>query len=73
MTQRTMPTGECFCGCGGATPVGSYFLQGHDRRAESRVIEMVYDSVVGFLVQHGYGPGGKNVHLDYEAWEAGQQ
>ena len=72
MAMRIMPTGECFCGCGATTSIGSYFLQGHDRRAESKVREMEYGPVVYFLAHHGYGPGGKNVQDTYEAWQAQQ-
>lgn len=28
------PNGHCWCDCGGQTKPGSYFLQGHDKRAE---------------------------------------
>ncbi len=72
MSQRIFPTGECFCGCGAETSIRSYFLQGHDRRAESKVREMEYGPVVNFLARHGYGPGEKNVQDAYEAWQAHQ-
>jgi hypothetical protein len=72
MLKRIIPTGDCFCGCGAQTSIGSYFLQGHDRRAESNVREMEYGPVVNFLAHHGYGPGGKNVQDSYEAWQAQQ-
>jgi hypothetical protein len=53
---RALPTGECWCGCGAETPVGSFFLTGHDKRAESEVILTEYGSVPDFLLAHGYGP-----------------
>ena len=53
---RPLPTGECWCGCGAETPVGSFFVQGHDKRAEARVILEKYGSVPDFLLAHGYGP-----------------
>lgn len=57
---RPLPTGECWCGCGLETPVGSFFAAGHDKKAESRVIVEQFDNVPGFLVAHGYAPGGPN-------------
>ncbi len=54
---RALPTGECWCGCGVETPVGSFFAVGHDKRAESEVILAEYGSVPDFLLAHGYGPG----------------
>jgi hypothetical protein len=58
--QRALPTGECWCGCRAETPVGSFFAPGHDKVAESRVIVEQYENVPGFLVAHGYAPGGKH-------------
>jgi hypothetical protein len=60
MSARILPTGKCWCGCGADVPRGSFFLSGHDRRAESAVIEIEYTDVIGFLANHGYVPGGKN-------------
>jgi hypothetical protein len=60
MSGRLMPTGKCWCGCGAETGIGSFFQPGHDRRAEAAVRLIEYGDVVDFLVQHGYGPGGKN-------------
>ena len=69
MTERLLPTGKCWCGCGADVPIGSFFLSGHDRRAESAVIAMKYGSVVEFLAKHGYAPpSGENVHVAYEAF-----
>jgi hypothetical protein len=50
------PTGSCFCGCGGATKPGRYFVQTHDRVAETAVIREKYGSIAAFVVDHGYGP-----------------
>ncbi len=55
---RPLPTGECWCGCGAVTPVGSFFAPGHDKAAESRVISEQYGSVADFIVAHGYQPAG---------------
>ena len=54
--RRPLPTGECWCGCGAETPARSFFVPGHDRRAESTVIQNEYGSVADFLVAHGYDP-----------------
>ena len=66
MKERLLPTGKCWCGCGEDVPRGSFFLSGHDRRAESAVITVEYGGVVEFLTQHGYGPSGKNPMLSLE-------
>ncbi len=60
MQDRLMPTGSCWCGCGGTTRLGAFFLPGHDRAAEAAVIQTEYGGVPQFLVGHGYGPSGKN-------------
>jgi hypothetical protein len=46
------PTGFCWCGCGEKTPDGSYFVPGHDKRAESEVIKRIYGSVAGMVETH---------------------
>ncbi len=59
------PTGKCFCDCGGATAPGSYFLQGHDKRAERALAALLgSSSIVDRLVTAGYGPGGKSLRKD---------
>ena len=68
LSKRQFPTGECWCGCGAETRNRSFFLQGHDKVAESAVISMVYGDVPGFLVEHGYGPGGKNARQEMDKW-----
>lgn len=60
MPERLLPTGTCWCGCGGETARGSFFRPGHDKIAESAVILVEYAGVAEFLAKHGYGPGGKN-------------
>ena len=57
--ERALPTGECWCGCGAETPVGSFFASGHDKVAEAGVILAEYGGVPEFLLYHGYGPGKK--------------
>ena len=59
-SKRLLPTGECWCGRGAETAIGSFFVQGHDKAAETAVILAEYGGVPGFLVRHGYGPGGRN-------------
>ena len=60
MTTRLIPTGVCWCGCGGQAARGSFFLSGHDKIAESKVIRDEYGGVPEFLDKHGYAPGGKH-------------
>lgn len=57
--MRTNVSGECWCGCGERAG-GGFFLPGHDRAAESRVIKREYGGIVEFLLASGYGPGKKN-------------
>ncbi len=64
MKKRTLPNGTCFCGCGGETSLGKFFLPGHDRWAEAALVKNLYGSVVGLLEHHGYGPGGKNLRRE---------
>jgi hypothetical protein len=54
---RPLPLGECYCGCGETVSARSFFVAGHDKTAESRVILAEYGSVADFLVAHGYRPG----------------
>lgn len=60
MSERLLPTGTCWCGCGQETAIGAFFLPGHDKVAEAAVVLAEYGSVPAFLVSHGYAPGGKN-------------
>ncbi len=62
---RLLPTGECWCGCGANTRVGSFWAPGHDKYAEAAVIIMQHGSVAEFLVQEGYGPGRKNARKEF--------
>jgi hypothetical protein len=66
--QRLLPSGECWCGCGAETPVGSFFAAGHDKVAESAVILTMYGGVPEFLMAHGFGPGAKNAKRSLEEW-----
>jgi hypothetical protein len=66
---RLLPTGECWCGCGGEMRErGNFFLPGHDKIAESAVILVKYGSVPEFLVKKGFGPGGRNPRAELERW-----
>lgn len=67
---RLLPTGECWCGCGTDTPVGSFFVAGHDKVAESAVILLEYGGVPEFLVKHGFGPTGRNAQAELNEWRA---
>lgn len=68
MTTRLLPTGECWCGCGHEVTRGSFFLPGHDKKAESAIILVEYGGVPEFLDKHGYAPGGKNLQNALEEW-----
>lgn len=68
MSNRILPTGQCWCGCGEDAARGSFFLPGHDKKAESAVILVEYGGVPEFLQQHGYGPGGKEPIVVLKKW-----
>ena len=67
-SKRFLPTGEGWCGCDAKTSIGSFFLPGHDRTAESAVISVGYGGVLMFLVRHGSGSGGKNPICEVDEW-----
>jgi len=66
--DRLLPTGVCWCGCGAATRIGSFFVSGHDKAAEAAVILVRYGGVPRFLVEHGFGPGGLNARDEVVRW-----
>ena len=68
MSNRILPTGQCWCGCGEDAARGSFFLPGHDKKAESAVILVEYGGVPEFLQRHGYGPGGKEPMVVLKKW-----
>lgn len=69
MGERLLPTGQCFCGCGGDAALGKFFCSSHDRKAEAAVIALEYGSVAEFVVAHGYGPNGRNAQVERERAE----
>ncbi len=68
---RLVPTGDCWCGCEAAANPGNFWAPGHDKRAESAVINIKYGSVAEFLIEHGFGPAGRNAHAELEEWRKG--
>jgi hypothetical protein len=56
-TDRLIPTGTCFCGCGASVGLGSFFARGHDKTAEAALLAVRYESSVARLLEHhGFGP-----------------
>jgi hypothetical protein len=54
---RLIPTGNCWCGCGSETSIGSFFAKGHDKIAEAALLAVQYGGAVAHLLNHhGYGP-----------------
>jgi len=49
-------TGKCWCGCNEDT--GSHFAQGHDKRAQEALLEIIYGdrTTVEVLAMLGYSP-----------------
>jgi hypothetical protein len=70
MVQRLIPTGECWCGCGQETGIGSFFKAGHDKVAESAVVMTQFGGVPEFLQTFGFGPGARNARAEFETWKA---
>ena len=68
--KRLLPTGECWCGCGEEAKIGRFFLPGHDKAAESAVIEVLYGGVPDFLDRQGFGPGKRNARKELAATRA---
>jgi hypothetical protein len=67
---RLLPTGDCWCGCGQETTEGNFWMAGHDKFAEAAVINLKYKSVAEFLLDHGFGPRGRNARVELEEWRA---
>jgi len=67
MNGRLLPTGHCWCGCESEAGIGSFFLPGHDRFAESAVIRLKHRDVAHFLVAEGFGPGGRNARKEFDS------
>ena len=67
--ERLLPNGICWCGCGSETKVGSFFLPGHDKAAESALILVNWGGVPEFLAAHGFGPGGRNPREELKRWQ----
>ncbi len=50
--------------------MGSFFAQGHDKRAESAVILTQFGGVPQFLLAFGFGPGGRSARAELDRWRA---
>lgn len=67
------PTGTSWCGCGGKTSKGAFFVSSHDRTAEAAILKLHFGGTIpGMLAAHGYGPGGKNLHEELAKANAGR-
>jgi hypothetical protein len=56
------PNGKCWCDCGGSPKPGSYFLAGHDKRAEAYLAAIEEsESIADRLASNGFVPGGKGL------------
>ncbi|MEY9842883.1 hypothetical protein [Streptacidiphilus sp. EB103A] len=53
---RLVPTGDCFCGCGGQAGIGRWFVRGHDITAAAALRALEGRSLAEQLVAAGYGP-----------------
>ena len=69
-TNHLLPTGRCWCGRGVETAIGSFFLPGHDKAAESAVISVESGGVPRFLIQYGDGPEGKSPRREVDRWRS---
>ncbi|GLF98036.1 hypothetical protein [Streptomyces yaizuensis] len=68
--KRLVPTGDCFCGCGGEAGIGRWFVLGHDITAAGalRAVEGGL-SLPQRLVEAGFGP--ERSVVDHAVNEAG--
>ncbi len=59
MTTATgVPNGMCWCDCGGSPKPGSFFLPGHDKRAERYLAAVDQSaSIADRLASRGFVPG----------------
>jgi hypothetical protein len=58
VSERLLPNGFCWCGCGREIGIGRFFAQGHDKVAEAALMAVRYEaSVPRLLAEHGFGPG----------------
>jgi hypothetical protein len=66
MAVSPKPNGLCYCDCGQTPSPGSYFLQGHDKRAERYLTAISgAKSIADRLAQLDYVPGvGKSLRQD---------
>jgi hypothetical protein len=57
VSERLLPNGFCWCGCGREVGLGKFFAQGHDKVAEAALMAVRYEaSVPRLLTEHGFGP-----------------
>jgi len=68
VVEKLNPSGVCLCGCGKNTVNHTFFLSGHDKVAESAVINTLYGGVPQFLMAHGFGPEGENPYETMERY-----
>ncbi len=63
--DKAVPNGLCWCDCGGHPNSGSFFLPGHDKRAE-RYLAIIENSepIADRLAAKGYIPGKKSLRDD---------
>ncbi|MEV7157261.1 hypothetical protein AB0N77_21980 [Streptomyces misionensis] len=55
--KRLVPTGDCFCGCGGEAGIGRWFVRGHDITAAGALRAVKGGlSLPQQLVEAGFGP-----------------
>ena len=54
--MMALPTGKCWCGCG--EPTDGFWRPGHDRKAETALLDIVYGdgTTADRLERLGYGP-----------------
>lgn len=58
MKTNTAPNGHCWCDCGGSAHAGSFFVQGHDKRAERYLVAIEGGKTIAErLAERGYVPG----------------
>ncbi|RAJ70311.1 hypothetical protein K378_01476 [Streptomyces sp. Amel2xB2] len=74
MSERLLPNGFCWCGCGREVGLGKFFAPGHDKQAEAAYMAVYHQgSVAQLLADTDHGPDDevsiRDAALKHGGWE----